>query len=64
MSRISSWIHALSGAGALDNAASACQQQRDEAALVEARLARIEDLSGSVPKNASKPGGLASGKQR
>jgi hypothetical protein len=55
MSRISSWIRALSGAGALANAATACQQRRDEAALVEARLARIEALSGSVPEKAANP---------
>jgi hypothetical protein len=51
MSRLSNWIHALSGAGALANAAIACQQQRDEAALLDARLARI-----APPPEAVHPG--------
>jgi hypothetical protein len=41
MSRISSWIHAMSGAGAAANAAGVCQQRRDDEALLDARLARI-----------------------
>ena len=41
MSRISDWMRAMGSAGAVANAAVACQQRRDEEALLSARLSLI-----------------------
>ena len=45
MTRFRDWVRTLGGAGAVSNASLACQQRRDEEAVIEARLDRIADAA-------------------
>ena len=53
MSRVSSWIRAMGGAGAVANAALVCQQRRDEEAILTARLEAIAAPAAAQPATAA-----------
>ena len=53
MSRITDLIHAMGGAGAVANAAVACQERRDEEAVLQARLERISVPAPTQPATAA-----------